>query len=147
MDKKNGKLVPNFTKVVNGIPGIEVRLPILLNGVHEGKLALTDLVKIFSTNAARIFGLFPHKGIIQVGSDADLVIIDLTKEKILSAKTLHMRIDFCPYEGMKVVGYPIITILRGKILVENGKFLGEPGLGKFMQRKIDPLILKNADWL
>lgn len=147
LERREGKLIPNFTKVANGVPGIEVRLPILLNGVREGKLSMNRLVTIFSTNAARIFGLYPRKGVIAVGSDADLVIVDLKKERVLSAKTLHMHADFCPYEGMKVMGYPILTVSRGKILTEDDRFFGSPGCGSFIKRKIDPLVLKDASWL
>ena len=147
LEKKNGQLIPNFTKVANGVPGIEVRLPILLNGVREGKLRMTDLVRIFSANAARIFGLYPRKGVIEIGSDADLVVIDPNREKILSARTLHMHVDYCLYEGMKVIGYPIMTILRGRILVEDEKLFGDPGSGKFLKREIDPIVLKNSYWL
>ena len=147
LEKRNGRIMADFTKVPNGVPGIEVRLPILLNGVHEGKLGMTDLVRVFSFNAARLFGLYPQKGTVEVGSDADLVVIDPNKERVLSEKTLHMQVDYCPYEGMKTVGFPIMTILRGKIIVENETFLAEPGTGRFIKREIDPLILESPNWL
>jgi dihydropyrimidinase len=95
-----------------------------------------------STNIAKIYGCFPQKGVIAPGSDADIVIVDMEKEVILSKDTLHNNISYCLHEGMKIKGYPIMTIARGKIIIENDQFKGEKGRGRFIKRKINSQYLK-----
>ncbi|MBW2056331.1 MAG: dihydropyrimidinase [Deltaproteobacteria bacterium] len=134
----------SFDRVPNGMPGVELRLPVLFSeGFRKGRITLERLVEITSTNPSRLFGLFPQKGVIQVGSDADLVILDPTKEVVLGKDTLHMVADFCCLEGMKVRGYPVVTMSRGKVIVEDGRFLGKEGDGRFLERKIDLKGLRN----
>ena len=128
----------SFDRVPNGMAGVEMRLPVLFSdGVRKGRISLERLVEITSTNPARLFGLFPKKGVIQIGSDADLVILDPNKEVTLSKSSLHMIADFCSLEGKKVKGYPIMTLSRGKVIIENDRFLGHKGDGRFPHRKID----------
>lgn len=139
---EDGTWKQDFTKVVNGLSGLEIRLPILLSeGVNKGRLSINTVCALTSTNIAKIYGCFPQKGIIAPGSDADIVIVDLEKEVILSKDTLHNNISYCLHEGMKVKGYPIITISKGNIIVENGEFKGNKGAGKFIKRKINPKYL------
>jgi len=127
----------NFASVPNGAAGVELRLPIIYSeGVKKGRISLIKMVDICSTNAAKLFGLYPKKGTILPGSDADIVIFDPKIEKTITVEDLHMGTDYTIYEGMKVTGWPIMTILRGKIIVENGSYLGKKGDGSFIKGKI-----------
>ncbi|MBL4935946.1 dihydropyrimidinase [Clostridium sp. YIM B02515] len=135
-DKQLGK--DDFTKCPNGAPGIETRVPLLFSeGVSKGRISINKFVEVISTNPAKIFGLYPRKGTIAVGADADLVIIDPDKEVILSKNILHENVDYTPYEGMKLKGYPVMTLVRGKVAAKDNKFVGEIGYGKFIKRCID----------
>jgi dihydropyrimidinase len=135
---EGGKYIQDFTKVVNGLSGLEIRLPILLSeGVNKGRLSIQQVCALTSTNIAKIYGCYPQKGIIAPGADADIVIVDMDKEVTLSKDVLHNNISYCLHEGFKVKGYPVITISKGSIIVENGEFKGEKGAGAFIQRKID----------
>lgn len=131
----SGNIIPDFTKVVNGVPGTEERLPLLLEeGVNKGRITLNKLCEITSYNPARTFGLYPQKGIIQVGSDADFVLIDMEKTDDLTSGRLHHKIDYSIYGGKKVKGLPVMTILRGNVIVEDGEFTGKRGDGVFTKR-------------
>ena len=134
--RSDGSLVPDFTKVMTGVTGIEERIYVLMaEGVAKGRLTLNKLCEITSLNPAKTFGLFPRKGIIQVGSDADFMVLDPEAEKTLTADNLHQLIDYSIYSGVKAKGVPVMTIRRGEILVENGEFKGSRGSGKFLVRK------------
>ena len=134
---ENGKFIQDYTVVVNGNSGLETRLPILLSeGVGKGRIDINTLVKITSTNIAKIYGCYPQKGVIAVGSDADLTVVDLDKEVTLSVDVLHNNLDYCLYEGMRVKGWPIMTISHGKIIVENGEFKGKAGDGRYVFRRL-----------
>ena len=134
--KKMGK--DRFDKVPNGMAGVELRLPVIFSeGVLKRGLSLQRMVELTSTNPARLFGLYPKKGVIQVGSDADLVILDPKKKVTLGMKTTHMKTDFCSLEGLKVTGYPVMTMSRGNVIVDNGSFVGRKGDGRFLKRRID----------
>jgi len=138
-----GKFIPNYTKIVNGTSGIEIRLPILLSeGVSKGRISINRVCALTSTNVAKLFGCYPRKGEIAPGSDADIVLVDMEKEVTLSPDVLHNNIDYCLHQGMKVKGYPVATIARGEVIVENGAFHGKRGAGRFIKRKIDPRILQ-----
>lgn len=140
---EDGSFKQDFRKVVNGLSGLEIRLPLLLSeGVNKNRLSINKVCALTSTNIAKIYGCFPQKGIIAPGADADLVIIDLEKEVILSKDVLHNNISYCLHEGLKVKGYPIMTIAKGEIIVENGKFKGKKYSGKFIKRKIDKNYLE-----
>lgn len=124
-----------FHKIPNGIPGIEDRMPVMYhNGVNGGRYNINRFVAITATNPARANGLYPKKGTIAVGSDADIVLWDLNKEHTISAKTHHMNVDYNAYEGMKVKGWPVRTILRGKSIVVDGQWKQEKGEGQFIKR-------------
>jgi dihydropyrimidinase len=134
--KKMGK--DRFDKVPNGMAGVELRLPVMFSeGVLKRGLSLQRMVELTSTNPARLFGLYPKKGVIQVGSDADLVILDPKKKVTLGMKTTHMKTDFCSLEGLKVTGYPVMTMSRGNVIIDNGNFVGRKGDGRFLKRRID----------
>ena len=126
----------SFDRIPNGGPGVETLLPLLLSeGVGKGRLTMERLVEIVSTEPARLFGLYPRKGAVMAGSDADLVIVDPDKEVALSAETLHMNVDYTLYEGFVLKGYPVMTISKGNVICSDGRFFGGPGEGKFIPRK------------
>jgi dihydropyrimidinase len=125
----------DFSKIPNGAPGIETRMSLVYDGgVRTGKISLNRFVELTSTSPAKIFGLFPRKGTIAPGSDADLVIFDPAAHVELSVKTLHMNVDYNPYEGRQVVGATQTVLSRGRTIIENGKFVGRPGSGTFLKR-------------
>jgi dihydropyrimidinase len=125
----------DFTKIPNGGPGIEHRLSLVYSGgVGKGRFSVNRFVELVSTTPAKLFGLYPRKGTIAVGSDADLVIFDPNREHTISAMTHHMRVDYSMFEGIKVKGMPDVVMSHGKVLVENGKFQGKPGAGNFLKR-------------
>ena len=125
----------DFSKIPNGAPGIETRMSLVHDGgVRAGKISWNRFVELTSTSPAKIFGLFPRKGTIAPGSDADLVVFDPTRKQTLSAKTLHMKVDYNPYEGREVAGVSETVLSRGRVIVENGKFTGRAGAGSFLKR-------------
>ncbi len=126
----------SFAQIPNGAPGIETRVPLLFSeGVGRGRLSLQRFVDLCATGPARLFGLYPRKGTIAVGSDADLVIYDPNRQVTLSHKTLHQRVDYCPFEGRTLHGYPRVVLLRGQVIVEDGDFVGHAGQGQFIPGK------------
>ncbi|MCP4633873.1 MAG: dihydropyrimidinase [candidate division Zixibacteria bacterium] len=127
----------DFTKIPFGLPGVETLLPLAYtNGVGSGWISLQKLVQLVSTNPAKIMGMYPEKGSITVNTDADIVIFDPEKKVKLSHKNLQTNCDWSPFEGAELKGYPSITICRGKVVAEDGKFKGDVGYGKFINRHI-----------
>jgi dihydropyrimidinase len=125
----------DFTKIPNGGPGIENRLQLLHHhGVNAGKITLNRFVEIVSTAPARIFGMYPKKGAIAPGSDADVVVWDPNAEHLISAKTHHMRVDYSMFEGFKVIGNARQVFSRGELIVENGQYVGRAGRGQYLRR-------------
>jgi dihydropyrimidinase len=125
----------DFSKIPNGGPGVENRMSLVYNGgVASGRISVNRFVEIVSTNAAKIFGLFPRKGTIAVGSDADIVIFDPNEEMTISAKTHHMNVDYSCYEGWKVRGVTKTVLSRGELVIEEGKYVGRAGYGSFLKR-------------
>jgi dihydropyrimidinase len=125
----------DFTKIPNGGPIIEDRLSILFSeGVKKGRISLNQFVDITSTRAAKLFGLFPKKGTIAVGADADIVIFDPQVERVISAETHHMAVDYNAFEGMKVTGEPVSVLSRGEFVVRDKQFVGKPGSGQYLKR-------------
>lgn len=125
----------NFAKIPNGGPLIEDRFSILYSeGVAAGRLSLNQFVDVTSTKIAKIFGIFPQKGTIAVGSDADIVLFDPSATRTISAETHHMNVDYNPFEGMEVQGEVITVLSRGKCVIRNKKFVGEEGYGKYLKR-------------
>ncbi|MEH7502688.1 dihydropyrimidinase [Neobacillus drentensis] len=126
----------DFTKIPNGGPIIEDRLTILFSeGVKKGRISLNQFVDITSTRIAKLFGLFPQKGTIAIGADADLVIFDPNIERVISAETHHMAVDYNAFEGMNVTGEPVSVLSRGEFVVRDKQFVGKPGSGKYLKRE------------
>lgn len=125
----------DFTKIPNGGPGIEHRMSLIYSGgVSKGRFSVNRFVELVSTTPAKIFGLYPQKGTVAVGSDADLVIFDPSREHTISAQTHHMRVDYSMFEGIKVKGMPDVVMSRGRVLVEGDVFHGKAGQGNFLKR-------------
>jgi dihydropyrimidinase len=138
--KKMGE--KDFSKIPNGHPAIENRMELLYSeGVNKGKITLNKYVEVACTNPAKIFGMFPRKGTIGIGSDADVVIFDPNKKHTLSAKTHHMNVDYSGYEGWELTGKVETVLLRGKVAIEGNKCLVEKGYGQFIKRnKVSQII-------
>lgn len=135
----------NFTRCPNGAPGIEARMALIFSeGVAKGRIGLERFADITATLPARIMGLYPKKGIIAPGSDADIVVIDPAKKVTLSHTMLHERVDYTPYEGIEVTGYPVMTMLRGTVIVDNGEFTGVKGAGRYVSRRVPDLPLEGT---
>jgi dihydropyrimidinase len=125
----------DFSRIPNGAPGVEDRLHMLHEfGVRRGRLSLNRMVELTATNPARIFGLYPRKGTITIGSDADLVVFDPQKRVTVSARTHHSRCDYNLYEGTEVRGGPETVLMRGKVVIDHDQLVGEPGDGRFVRR-------------
>jgi dihydropyrimidinase len=126
----------DFSKIPNGMPGVETRLHLLWEGVTQGKISMNRFVEITSTAPAKIFGMYGKKGTIGVGADADVVVWDPKREKVLGKDTLHMKVDYSPYEGRKVPGSPSAVFSRGELIVENDQWVGKKrqGRGQFVRR-------------
>jgi dihydropyrimidinase len=125
----------DFSKIPNGAPGVENRMSLIFNGgVVENRISLNRFVELTSTAAAKMFGLFPKKGTIAVGSDADIVIFDPEKEHTFGVDAEHMNVDYSSYEGWKVKGKVEIVLSRGRVVIENGEHTGKAGDGQFLKR-------------
>jgi dihydropyrimidinase len=126
----------DFTKIPNGGPGVENRLQLLYHhGVNAGQMSLNRFVELVSTTPARLFGLYPRKGELAPGSDADIVIWDPEAQYEISAKTHHMRVDYSMFEGFRVKGNARTVFSRGEKIVDQGSFLGRTGRGAFLKRE------------
>ena len=125
----------DFSKIPNGGPGLENRLHMIHEfGVRQGRISLNRMVELLATNPAKLFGLYPRKGTIAVGSDADIVVFDPTKKHTITAASQHSKTDYNLYEGTEVTGTPETVLLRGNVLVEGGELVAEPGIGQFVKR-------------
>jgi len=125
----------DFSKIPNGAPGVETRMSLVYDGgVRPGRISLNRFVELTSTSPAKIFGMFPRKGTIAPGSDADIVVFDPNRTVTLAAKTLHMNVDYNPYEGRKVTGATDTVLSRGRLVIEDGTFVGRAGAGSFVKR-------------
>jgi dihydropyrimidinase len=139
--KQMGK--ESFDKVPNGLPGMEFRVSLMFSeGVQKGRISVNRMAAVTSTNVAKIFGLYPKKGAIEIGSDADLVILDPKIKKKITIDDCPYKIDWTPFEGIELQGSPVMTISKGKVVAENGKFVGKVGEGEFVKGKISEEILK-----
>ena len=135
--KKHPEGLKTFKYVPNGIPGVETSLPILFSeGVSKGRIDLQRFVALSSTNHAKMYGLYPKKGTIAVGSDADIVLWDPKRQETLRQEILHHGADYTPYEGIVVMGFPVRTILRGKTLVADGALQQKKGVGTYQSRAL-----------
>jgi dihydropyrimidinase len=125
----------DFSKIPNGGPGLENRLQMIHEfGVRASRISLNRMVELLSTNPAKLFGLYPRKGTIAVGSDADIVVFDPEKTVTISASTHHSKSDYNLFEGTEVTGVPEVVLLRGQVLVEDGELVASPGVGQFVRR-------------
>jgi dihydropyrimidinase len=133
----------DFTKIPNGGPFIEDRVSVLFSeGVKKGRITINQFVDIMSTRIAKLFGLFPKKGTIAVGADADLVIFDPNVERTISSSTHHMAVDYNAFEGLKVTGEPVSVLCRGEFVVRDKQFVGKLGYGKYLKRAKYGQLLK-----
>jgi dihydropyrimidinase len=130
----------DFAKIPNGIPGVEHRMDLLHQGVVAGEITLQRWVETCATTPARMFGLYPRKGTIAPGADADIVVYDPSARQTLSAATHHMNVDYSAYEGMEITGRAEVTISRGRVVVRDGEFAGPPGHGSFLPRGLNQYL-------
>jgi dihydropyrimidinase len=135
----SGKLAagvdPHFKQIANGIPGIELRLPLLFSeGVAKGRIGLERFVELACTNPAKIYGLHPKKGTIAIGADADLAIWDPDRTVLITDATTQDAVDYSPYAGMTVTGWPETVLSRGEVIVDRGDLMVERGRGRFLPR-------------
>ena len=127
----------DFSKIPNGLPGVEHRLDLIFQGVDQGEISLARWVEVTSTTPALMFGLFPKKGVIAPGSDADIVVYDPAARHVLSAETHHMNVDYSAYEGLEVKGRTTTVLSRGSIIIENDSYVGVAGSGQFLERGLN----------
>ncbi|EHZ6872191.1 dihydropyrimidinase [Providencia hangzhouensis] len=133
----NGKIIPDFTKVVNGLSGLEIRFNLMVTeGVESGKITMNQAVALCSTNIAKTMGCYPQKGTLLPGADADIVIFDPNEEWVISANNLHSGAGYSLHEGYKAKGKVKTTLLRGEIIMDNNTFMGSKGQGKFIKRTL-----------
>jgi dihydropyrimidinase len=132
----------NFAQIPNGAPGVELRIPLLFDGgVSAGRITLNRFVQLTATAPAKMFGLFPQKGTIAVGSDADIVLFDPNKPHVISASTHHSNVDYSLYEGRQITGKVEKVFLRGKLLVDGDRWLGEAGAGRYIKRSASGRVM------
>lgn len=132
--KKLHGLNAPFRKVANGIPGLETRAPLLFSeGVSAGRIGLEKFVALNSTNAAKLYGLYPRKGTICIGADADIAIWDAEKSVVIRNENLHHNVDYTPFEGMTVKGWPVTVLSRGEIVCDADGLHAEKGRGQFLE--------------
>jgi len=128
--------IRDFRRVPYGVPGLETEMRVIYSeGVSRGRISLQTFVAAFATNPAKIFGLYPRKGTIAVGSDADLVLFEPRKTEVIDERTLHSRAGYDPFHAFKVSGVPVLTVSRGEIIARNGKLLSQPGRGEHLLRE------------
>jgi len=126
----------DFSKIPNGMPGIEHRMDLMFQGVRAGHIPLTRFVEVTATTPARMFGMYPRKGTIAPGSDADIVVYDPQASQTLSVETHHMNVDYSAYEGMELVGKVCTVLSRGRIIIDGGEYHGSAGHGRFVEREL-----------
>ncbi|HTB46357.1 MAG TPA: amidohydrolase family protein, partial [Acetobacteraceae bacterium] len=130
-----------FPVIPNGVPGLASRLPLIFSeGVTAGRIDANHFVRLTATNPAKLFGLYPQKGTIAPGSDADLVVWDPGKRVTITNDLMQHVIDYTPYEGMEVTGWPVATVKGGRVAMRDGKVQAEPGSGRFLARGPYPMI-------
>jgi dihydropyrimidinase len=126
--------VRDFTEIPGGLPGVETRLALMWEAVRAGRITAKDWVRVCSEAPARTFGLWPAKGSLHVGADADVVVWDPGRRQSLDAGALDMAVDHSPYEGMIATGWPELVLSRGRVVARDGHFQGEPGWGRYQAR-------------
>jgi dihydropyrimidinase len=131
----------DFAKIPNGMPGVEHRMDLLHQGVVAGEITLSRWVETCSTTPARMFGLYPRKGVIVPGADADIVVYDPSATQVLSAAAHHMNVDYSAYEGMEITGKVAVTMSRGRVVMRDGEFTGSAGQGAFLSRGLNQYLV------
>jgi len=127
----------DFSQTPHGLPGIETRLPVIYTeGVLKRRITINRMVELLSTNPAKVFGLYPQKGALLPGSDADLVVVDPDEERMIRGEEMHGNVKWTPFEGMKARGFAKVTVSQGEIIVQDGQFSGNRGRGRFLERRI-----------
>lgn len=140
--KLNDKGRTSFKWVPNGLPGVETRMPVLWSeGVAKGRISMNEFVALTSTNHAKLYGLYPKKGTIAVGTDADIVLWDPNRKETIRQEILHHGSDYTPWEGFEVTGWPVMTIAKGRTVVDDGKVVGAMGAGSYIARDKSPYAL------
>src|SRR5579862_3894310 len=140
------KTDPNVWQCCCGFPGVETAVPLMLTEVAAGHLTLTHYVRVTAMNPAKAWGLFPRKGALQVGSDADITIVDLAREARVRADALHSKSKITPFDGRPVRGVPVATLVRGKLVARDGTLVGTPGWGRAVEPSMPAPAPRNADW-
>ena len=125
----------DFSKIPNGLPGVEHRMDLVFQGVLEGRITVERWVELTSSAPARLFGLYPRKGSLLPGADADIVVYDPNRAHTLSVESHHMAVDYSAYEGLRVIGGVDVVVSRGTVVVEGGQFRGDEAHGRFVPRK------------
>lgn len=144
--KRNPRGLRSFRHIPNGIPGVETRLPILFSeGVVKGRISLERFVELSATNHARTYGLYPRKGVLAVGADADIAIWDPETRRTITHAVLHDGSDYTPYEGLEVTGWPVTVILRGQTMIRDGQLVGSPSTGRHLERRLAASDLENKE--
>ena len=139
---------PPFRRVANGIPGLATRLPLLFSeGVMTGRIPLTRFVALTSTNNARLYGLAPRKGTVAVGADADLAVWDPERQVTVTNELLHHAVDYTPYEGMRITGWPETVLSRGEVVVAEGALQARPGRGRFLEQALSSAYAEAGRWI
>jgi dihydropyrimidinase len=131
----------DFTKIPNGLPGVENRVDLIYQGVVRGDISVERWVEVIATTPARMFGLYPRKGVIAPGSDADIVVYDPGAHQTISAATHHMNVDYSVYEGMEITGRAETVLSRGTVVVDNGRYVGEKGHGRYLERGTNQYLI------
>ena len=132
----------DFSKIPNGMPGVEPRMEVLFDGgVNQGRIGLNRFVEITATTPAKMFGMYPRKGTVAPGGDADIVIFDPNEKHVISVDNQHMRVDYSAYEGLEVTGKVKCVLSRGRLIVDNGEYLGKPGDGQYLKRGLNQYLI------
>ncbi len=140
------KTDPNVWRCCCGFPGVETAVPLMLTQVAAGRLSLEHYVRVSSANPAKAWGLYPRKGALQVGSDADIAIVNLAREGRVRAETLHSKSKITPFDGRALMGMPVATLVRGRVVARDGVLIGSPGWGNPVEPTMPPPKPRNADW-
>ena len=140
------KTDPNVWRCCCGFPGVETAVPLMLTEIAAGRISLPHYVRLSSVNPAKAWGLYPRKGALQVGSDADIAIVDLAREGRVSAASLHSKSKITPFDGRALKGLPVATLVRGRIVARDGALVGQPGWGRAVVQAMAAPAPRNADW-
>lgn len=136
MRRDRNQIGDTLASIPVGQSSIEARVGVLLQGVRRSWITINDLVRVNSTDPAKLFGLFPKKGIIAPGSDADIVLVDLCRKKRMTLTDMHIGSDYTIWEGEEFTGFPVMTISKGRVVIDHDRFVGELGWGEFLPRTV-----------